>query len=264
MTQNVFKVVFSKKSLPLLILSCIMVEIILFSFKTEFVSIVLYIIFSFCAFLPGLFSVCASLLFYVQVNGSNVKVRTRSGRKYEFNTSDIEKVSCSIESTIDMGSFFRITIMARSKELCMECRMVGFREMAGYILEKYENGEIDKRAISEDCRKVLYQYCLSKGKWGRLNTNMFDLDENIMVITTRDIINQKKKVVLVFHDKEDDVWQFLDGEDVREENAALVSISEMVQLDPSICELWDLPLGWGAFRDDETQPWKWFEIENSD
>lgn len=71
-------------------------------------------------------------------------------------------------------------------------------------------------------------------------------------------------MVLVFHDKEDDVWQFLDGEDVREENAALVSISEMVQLDPSICELWDLPLGWGAFRDDETQPWKWFEIENGD
>lgn len=90
---------------------------------------------------------------------------------------------------------------------------------------------------------------------------MFDIDENTMVITTVDIINKKKKVVLVFHDKEDGMWEFLDGEDVSEESAAIISISEMEQIDSSIGELCDLPLGCGAFRDDETQPWKWFEIE---
>lgn len=90
---------------------------------------------------------------------------------------------------------------------------------------------------------------------------MFDIDENTMVITTVDIINKKKKVVLVFHDKEDEMWEFLDGEDVGEESAAIISISEMEQIDSSIGELCDLPLGYGAFRDDETQPWKWFEIE---
>ena len=84
---------------------------------------------------------------------------------------------------------------------------------------------------------------------------------NTMVITTVDIINKKKKVVLVFHDKEDEMWEFLDGEDVSEESAAIISISEMEQIDSSIGELCDLPLGCGAFRDDETQPWKWFEIE---
>ena len=35
----------------------------------------------------------------------------------------------------------------------------------------------------------------------------------------------------------------------------------MEQIDSYIVELCDLPLGCGAFRDDETQPWKWFEIE---
>lgn len=40
----------------------------------------------------------------------------------------------------------------------MECGMVGFNEMAGYILEKYENGEINKPAISENCKKELYRY----------------------------------------------------------------------------------------------------------
>lgn len=72
-----------------------------------------------------------------------------------------------------------------------------------------------------------------------------------MVITTVDIINKKKKVVLVFHDKEDGMWEFLDGEDVSEESAAIISISEMEQIDSSIGELCDLPLGCGAF------PWWW-------
>lgn len=63
---------------------------------------------------------------------------------------------------------------------------------------------------------------------------MFDIDENTMVITTVDIINKKKKVVLVFHDKEDEMWEFLDGEDVGEESAAIISISEMEQIDSSI------------------------------
>ena len=71
-------------------------------------------------------------------------------------------------------------------------------------------------------------------KWGKI---MFDIDENTMVITTVDIINKKKKVVLVFHDKEDEMWEFLDGEDVGEESAAIISISEMEQIDSSIGEL---------------------------
>ena len=90
---------------------------------------------------------------------------------------------------------------------------------------------------------------------------MFDLDDNTAVITTKNIITKKKRVVLVFHDKEDGLWEFLDGEDVNEDEAAVVSISEITKLDPTILELSDLPLGCGAFRNDESQPWKWFIIE---
>lgn len=71
---------------------------------------------------------------------------------------------------------------------------------------------------------------------------MFDMDENTAVITTKDIMNNKKRVVLVFHDT-DEIWQFLDGGEVSNENAAVVSISEMEQLEPSICELCGLPSG---------------------
>lgn len=116
MPQNVFKVLFSKKELPVIIACFLIMGTFLF-----FVNIIL----SFFDFLLGIFVLCANLLFYVQVNESNVKVRTRFGRKYEFNTSDIEKVICIIESTLNMGSFFYITIIAKSKEFWMECRMEG-------------------------------------------------------------------------------------------------------------------------------------------
>lgn len=49
---------------------------------------------------------------------------------------------------------------------------------------------------------------------------MFDMDENTAVITTKDIMNNKKRVVLVFHDT-DEIWQFLDGGEVSNENAAM-------------------------------------------
>lgn len=158
MMQNVFKVVFSKKKLPFEIVFFLIIEMILFYDRQEFVSIVSYITFAACAFLIGLLLVGTTLLFYVKVNGSNITVRTRLGQKYEFNTSDIEKVICSKRNSVKYGPLFYIIIIAKSKELCMECGMVGFNEMAGYILEKYENGEINKPAISENCKKELYRY----------------------------------------------------------------------------------------------------------
>lgn len=149
MPQNVFKVEYPKKDIPLIIICFSILGILLF-----FVNLIISIL----AFLPGIFAICADLLFYVQVNGSCIKVRTRSGRKYEFNTSDIEKVNCTIQKTIDAGSFFWFIITAKSKELCMECKMVGFDEMVRYILDKYDGGEIDKHAMTEECRNELYEY----------------------------------------------------------------------------------------------------------
>lgn len=158
MAEFVFKVVFSKKRLPFEMAFFIIDETVLFYIRKEFVSAAIYIMFAAYALLIAFFLASATLLFYVKVKGSNIKVRTRFGRKYEFNASDIEKVICSKRSSVKYGPLFYITVIAKSKELCMECRMVGFNEMAGYILEKYQNGEINKQAISENCQKELYRY----------------------------------------------------------------------------------------------------------
>lgn len=118
-----------------------------------------------------------TLLFYVRVNGSNITVRTRLGRKYEFNASDIEKVICSKRSSVKYGPLFYITIIAKSKEVCMECGMIGFNEMAGYILDRYENGKINKRAISENCKKELYRYKNKKYLENRKNKKSKNIEK---------------------------------------------------------------------------------------
>ena len=80
-------------------------------------------------------------------------------------------------------------------------------------------------------------------------------DKNTMAITTKRIVSGQGEILLVSHDEDDGMWEFLDGEDVCEENALVVSMSEMVQIDESINKLYDLPLGWVAYRENKTTEW---------
>jgi hypothetical protein len=52
------------------------------------------------------------------------------------------------------------------------------------------------------------------------------------------------------------MWQFLDGSSASEENASVVSMEEITQIDPSVMELADLPLGWYAYRSAADEPWR--------
>lgn len=83
----------------------------------------------------------------------------------------------------------------------------------------------------------------------------FSDDKNTMVITTKNIIQKKKDIKLVSHDEDDGMWEFLDGEEVDEKSAAIVSLFEMVLIDNSINELFDLPLGWIAYRENRNLEW---------
>ena len=80
-------------------------------------------------------------------------------------------------------------------------------------------------------------------------------DKNTMVITTKDIIKRQKEILLVSHDIDDGMWEFLDGDEVNEDSAMIVSISEIVGIDNTINELFDLPLGWIAYRENKNEKW---------
>src|SRR5438270_13122245 len=84
----------------------------------------------------------------------------------------------------------------------------------------------------------------------------FDDPEATEVIVLGRILRGDAPVLLVTHDEDDGSWQFLDGEHVFEHDAAVVSLFEMVQFDPSLAELADLPLGWSAERDGAGQVWR--------
>jgi hypothetical protein len=71
---------------------------------------------------------------------------------------------------------------------------------------------------------------------------------NVAVFTVRDIVEMRRPILIVNHDTEDGAWQFLTGEPLNMKDAMLVSLSEIVRLDPTVAVLADLPIGWQATR----------------
>ncbi len=84
----------------------------------------------------------------------------------------------------------------------------------------------------------------------------FDSPKNQAVITLDRIINGQSKILYVTHDASDGTWQFLDGGDVIESDAMVVGLAEMVEIDPTLKNLADLPEGWFAERSGPDDPWK--------
>lgn len=77
-----------------------------------------------------------------------------------------------------------------------------------------------------------------------------------MVITLKEILTETKPVLYVSHDKEDGMWQFLDGSvELEVDNARIISLDEMLEIDGSLSLLWDLPLGWIAERKNKDAIW---------
>lgn len=83
----------------------------------------------------------------------------------------------------------------------------------------------------------------------------FDDPENVMAFTLKRITRGESPILKVRHDEEDGGWQFLDGDDFVLEEASLVCLRTITEIDPSVLELADLPLGWVAERASIDAPW---------
>jgi hypothetical protein len=84
----------------------------------------------------------------------------------------------------------------------------------------------------------------------------FNDPPNVMVLTTKDIINKIKSIQYVSHDEDDGMWQFHDGSEVDTQSAMIVSLAEIFDIDSSLKEISDLPLGWVAWRKERNGDWK--------
>jgi hypothetical protein len=84
----------------------------------------------------------------------------------------------------------------------------------------------------------------------------FDQPRNCAAITLRSIVFDGSAILHVAHNGDDHSWQFLGLEDADPDEAAVVSMEEIVTLDPSVLEVADLPPGWHAWRVSKDSPWK--------
>ncbi len=71
----------------------------------------------------------------------------------------------------------------------------------------------------------------------------------------RQILEGIEPILLVSHDDEDHGWQFIGLTDANMSDAKLVCLSEIVEFDPTVLEVADLPPGWQAVRNDGGMQW---------
>ena len=84
----------------------------------------------------------------------------------------------------------------------------------------------------------------------------FDDPPNAAVFTVRQIVDGQMPILYVSHEEEDGAWQFLTGEQITTADALLVGLKNIVNRDPSVLELAELPNGWIATRNNIGVPWQ--------
>ena len=85
---------------------------------------------------------------------------------------------------------------------------------------------------------------------------LFDQPRNCAAVCLRSIAEGRAPVLLVAHNDDDHSWQFLDGEPVRMDSVVLVSMASVIDADPTLHQLADLPAGWEASRTSVGAPWQ--------
>lgn len=70
------------------------------------------------------------------------------------------------------------------------------------------------------------------------------------------ILEREAPILYVSHDEEDGMWQFLCGKVHEADEARLVSLNEVFEIDSSIGVLKDMPCGYYAERDTQGDDWR--------
>ncbi len=85
----------------------------------------------------------------------------------------------------------------------------------------------------------------------------FNLPENAAIITCSHVLEKSYKVLYVSHDAdEDEDWQFLCGiESHCVDDARIISLKEILNIDNSLLSIADLPVGYYATRESPCSDW---------
>jgi hypothetical protein len=85
---------------------------------------------------------------------------------------------------------------------------------------------------------------------------VFNEELNVAVFTTRFVLREGECIQNVFHHNDDGAWEFTGETQASDDKDYLiVSLQEIIDLDQTILELADLPLGGSAYRSSIDKSW---------
>lgn len=85
----------------------------------------------------------------------------------------------------------------------------------------------------------------------------FNESPDVAVFTTRFVIEDHEPVIKVVHHDDDGSWEFTGGtQGSADADYRVIALHEMIERDPSLLEVADLPSGGKAFREAKGDPWK--------
>ncbi|WP_322006135.1 hypothetical protein [Paraburkholderia tropica] len=111
---------------------------------------------------------------------------------------------------------------------------------------------IPKKSGSLGCNGSFELDLFATGYWP-----FTDLPDTV-AIANKKIVIGGEWIACVTHDLDDGMWQFhtSDSEPPSEDDVMVVSLRNVFDLDSSIAELVNLPLGWHAWRVSHDAPWQ--------
>ncbi|EUJ10736.1 hypothetical protein Meth11DRAFT_1564 [Methylophilaceae bacterium 11] len=83
----------------------------------------------------------------------------------------------------------------------------------------------------------------------------FDQARNVATVTTKKVMLENHPILMAVHYEEDDSWAFTCGTTNDSEDLMLVGMGEVVDLDPTLASIADLPPGWSAERTSVKSNW---------
>lgn len=85
----------------------------------------------------------------------------------------------------------------------------------------------------------------------------FHQPPHCVAVTTTQVRHDKAAITRVYHDADDHGWPFHSHDAFSSEEALLVAMHTVVDVDPSLLEIAKLPPGWMAGREGIGHPWHW-------
>ena len=152
-----FKVCFCKKDVAYFITLFIstLIACIFISFNESYRGIAIFgIVFTISVIL--IFA--STILFKMEVENNYFKIRTKLGKHYEFNLSEIEKVFSIKRSRSGLYTKSYIKIYAKDRFYEVNNKMEGFETLSEYFIQMYINDELYENAIDKETIEQLKFY----------------------------------------------------------------------------------------------------------